>query len=65
MHDFLQYFYQLQILLRAVEASTPEGVTVQVVPHEEYHEEVRYIPDQELKTLKQELEEMAAARQKK
>lgn len=49
---------QLQVLLRAIDASVPEGVTVQVLPHEEYHEEVRYVPDQDLKALKQELENL-------
>lgn len=53
--DFLLVF-QLQVLLRAIDACVPEGVTVQVVPHELHHEEVRYIPDQDLKALKQELE---------
>lgn len=55
---FCHYCFQLQLLLRALDASIPEGVTVQVVPHEEYHEEVRYIPDLELHTLKQQLEEL-------
>lgn len=36
----------------------PEGVTVQVVPHEDYYDEVRYIPDQDLKALKDELDNL-------
>ncbi|CAG9823122.1 unnamed protein product [Phaedon cochleariae] len=50
--------FQLPLIIRTIETSLPAGVTVQVKPHEEYDEEVRYIPDKELDTLKQELEEL-------
>ncbi|XP_017784361.1 PREDICTED: uncharacterized protein LOC108568025 [Nicrophorus vespilloides] len=53
---------KLPILLRALEASTPMGVSIAVVNHEDYHEEVRYIPDKELLELKQELDEMGGPR---
>ncbi|KAJ8938731.1 hypothetical protein NQ318_005586 [Aromia moschata] len=49
---------QLPIILRAIESSLPAGVTVTVRPHEDSDEEVRYIPDSELNTLKQELEDL-------
>jgi hypothetical protein len=52
-------------VLRALEASTPAGVTVHVVPHEEWHEEVRYVPDTELKALKQELDDLGGPLKKK
>ncbi|CAG9762917.1 unnamed protein product [Ceutorhynchus assimilis] len=56
---------QLPILYRVLEATIPVGVTVQVVPHEEYHEENRYVPDSELNKLKGELEEMGGPAKKK
>ncbi|XP_057671966.1 39S ribosomal protein L48, mitochondrial [Diorhabda carinulata] len=49
---------QLPLVIRAIEASLPAGVTVQIRPHEDSDEEVRYVPDVELNTLKSELEEM-------
>ncbi|KAF2891605.1 hypothetical protein ILUMI_14568, partial [Ignelater luminosus] len=55
---------QLSILLQAVEAAIPAGVTVNVVPHEEEHEEIRYVPDHELIKLKQELDHMGGPRRK-
>ncbi|ERL94513.1 hypothetical protein D910_11790 [Dendroctonus ponderosae] len=56
---------QVPILLRVIEATLPVGVTANVVPHEEYHEEDRYIPDSELNKLKYELEEMGGPLKKK
>lgn len=32
---------------------------MQFVQHEDYHEEIRYIPDQDLKALREELEGFA------
>ncbi|XP_028155264.1 39S ribosomal protein L48, mitochondrial [Diabrotica virgifera virgifera] len=49
---------QLPIVIRAIEASLPAGVTAHFRQHEEADEEVRYIPDAELNTLKQELEDL-------
>ncbi|XP_059473652.1 uncharacterized protein LOC132195574 [Neocloeon triangulifer] len=43
------------ILLSALTSSVPEGVTVSVHEHEPDHEEIRYIPDLELKDLKDQL----------
>lgn len=58
------YQFQLSVLLQAVEAAIPTGVTVNVVPHEEDHEEIRYVPDHELIKLKQELDHMGGPRKK-
>lgn len=55
----------MPILLRVIEATLPIGVTANVVPHEQYHEEDRYIPDSELNKLKDELEEMGGPSKKK
>ncbi|KAJ8963940.1 hypothetical protein NQ314_005271 [Rhamnusium bicolor] len=49
---------QFPVVLRAIEASLPTGVTVEVRPHEESDEEKRYIPDSELNALKQELDDL-------
>lgn len=48
-----------------MEASLPMGVTLNIIPHEEYYEEMRYIPDTELKQLKQELDDMGGPLKKK
>ncbi|KAL1506371.1 hypothetical protein ABEB36_005745 [Hypothenemus hampei] len=55
----------LPTLFRVIEATTPVGVTVQVVPHAEHHEEDRYIPDGELNKLKEELDQMGGPSKKK
>lgn len=57
--------FQLPLIIRAIEASQPPGVTVHIRPHEESDEENRYIPDVELNTLKQELEELGGPSKKK
>ncbi|KAG5889273.1 hypothetical protein JTB14_007035 [Gonioctena quinquepunctata] len=49
---------QLPLVMRAIEASLPAGVTLEIRPHEEADEEVRYVPDKELHSLKQELDEL-------
>ncbi|XP_044750035.1 39S ribosomal protein L48, mitochondrial [Coccinella septempunctata] len=56
---------QLPILIRAIEASAPMGVTVNIIPHEPYHDEIRYIPDTELRQLKQELDDLGGPVKKK
>ncbi|XP_065340963.1 large ribosomal subunit protein mL48 [Cloeon dipterum] len=53
------------ILLSALSASVPEGVTVTVHEHDPEHEEVRYIPDLELKDLKDQLTLMGGPRVEK
>ncbi|KAH1021161.1 hypothetical protein HUJ04_010709 [Dendroctonus ponderosae] len=56
---------EVPILFRVIETTLLVGVTANVVPHEEYHEEDRYIPDSELNKLKYELEEMGGPLKKK
>ncbi|XP_050307746.1 39S ribosomal protein L48, mitochondrial [Anthonomus grandis grandis] len=56
---------QIPILFRVIEATTPLGVTVHVVPHADHYEEDRYVPDHELEKLKEELEEMGGPSKKK
>ncbi|KAJ8984572.1 hypothetical protein NQ317_006034 [Molorchus minor] len=56
---------QLPIVLRMLESSLPAGVTVNVKPHDPSDEEVRYIPDSELITLKDELDTLGGPKSKK
>lgn len=54
------------VYLRLVQAALPEGVTLNVVEHQpDVHEEIRYVPDTELKELQEELEELGGARKMK
>ncbi|XP_026463194.1 uncharacterized protein LOC113365868 [Ctenocephalides felis] len=46
------------VLLRLLQASLPQGVTLNVHEHLEEYEEVRYVPDKELIELKTQLESM-------
>ena len=39
-------------------ASLPPGVQLSLHPHERHHDEVRYVPDLQLKELKQQLAEV-------
>lgn len=48
-----------------ISAATPEGVTMNVIEHQPEYEEIRYVPDTELKLLQTELEELGGARKKK
>ncbi|KAK9891577.1 hypothetical protein WA026_015535 [Henosepilachna vigintioctopunctata] len=56
---------QLPMFIRAIEASQPIGVTVNIIRHEPYHDEVRYVPDDDLKQLKQELDDLGGPLTKK
>ncbi|XP_046738047.1 39S ribosomal protein L48, mitochondrial [Diprion similis] len=49
------------ILLRMIDASLPEGVTVNVVKHEPEHEEIRQVPNKDLLELKDQLENVGKA----
>jgi large subunit ribosomal protein L48 len=51
--------------LSAIVSSLPEGVTINVHEHLPDHEEVRYIPDLELKELKDVLTSMGGPTEKK
>ncbi|GJQ78803.1 putative ribosomal protein, L48 [Trypoxylus dichotomus] len=55
---------QLPLLLRAIETCIPAGVTVNVVNHADHYDEERYIPDKELLTLKQTLEDYGSSKKK-
>lgn len=46
------------LLLRLIQAGQPEGVDLHVVEHTDMHDLERYVPDKELKTLKEQLTEM-------
>jgi len=48
----------LPLFINMVEAALPAGVTLRVQPHEQYHMEVRYVPDLELKELREKLDTM-------
>ncbi|KAB0799976.1 hypothetical protein PPYR_07856 [Photinus pyralis] len=55
---------QLATLLRVLDSSAPAGVTVNVSKHEQYHEDVRYVPDLELASLKDQLDTLGGPRKK-
>lgn len=55
----------MPLVLRAIEASLPAGVTVEVRPHQEIDEEARYVPDTELNSLKEQLETLGGPSKKK
>lgn len=57
--------WALGTLLRVARASLPEGCTLNVHEHGIEHEDVRYVPDNQLNELKQQLEEMGGARPEK
>ncbi len=47
-----------QILIDIIQTNLPEGVTLTVKEHTVEDDDVRYIPDVELKNLRKELEEI-------
>ncbi|XP_034826705.1 large ribosomal subunit protein mL48 [Maniola hyperantus] len=57
--------WALGTLLRVSRALLPEGCTLNVHEHTPEHEEVRYVPDNELIELKQQLDGMEDARAEK
>lgn len=56
---------KLSLLIEVIEDSLPAGVNVSIHKHTEELEVLRYIPDNELKTLKIQLEEMGGSKKKK
>ncbi|CAG9135252.1 unnamed protein product [Plutella xylostella] len=54
--------WALGTLIRLARASLPEGCALSVHDHTVEHEEVRYVPDNQLIDLKQQLEDMGGAR---
>lgn len=53
------------ILLRLAQAAQPEGVSITMVEHLDEHDENRYVPDNDLKELKNQLDEMGGPVKKK
>lgn len=56
---------KLSLLIEIIEDTLPAGVKVSIHKHTEEHETLRYIPDNELKTLKSQLDEMGGPKKKK
>lgn len=56
---------KLSLFIEVIEYSLPAGVNVSIQKHTEEQDKIRYIPDSELKTLKDQLEEMGGSRRKK
>uniref|UniRef100_A0A2A4K2S0 Small ribosomal subunit protein uS10 domain-containing protein n=1 Tax=Heliothis virescens TaxID=7102 RepID=A0A2A4K2S0_HELVI len=54
--------WALGTLLRVARAVLPEGCTLRVHEHEIAHEEIRYVPDNQLIELKQQLQDMGGSR---
>lgn len=48
---------KLAMFLEIVQAALPQGVNLSVHEHQPEHEQIRYVPDYELKELKAQLEE--------
>ncbi|CAH2108282.1 unnamed protein product [Euphydryas editha] len=57
--------WALGTLLRVSRALLPEGCTLNVHEHTAEHEEIRYVPDNELIELKQQLDDMGGSRSEK
>lgn len=53
--------YSAPLFFEVILSSLPAGVKVSIHPHEEQHNEIRYIPDFELMALKSQLKEMLEA----
>lgn len=53
------------MLVEVIEDAIPAGVKVSIHKHTEEYERLKYIPDNELKTLKNQLEEMGGVKKKK
>ncbi|KAL4704346.1 hypothetical protein ACJJTC_010731 [Scirpophaga incertulas] len=54
--------FAMGTLLRVAQAMLPEGCTLNVHEHLPEHEETRYVPDNQLKELQHQLEEMGGSR---
>ncbi|CAB3223508.1 unnamed protein product [Arctia plantaginis] len=57
--------WALGTLLRVARAVLPEGCTLRVHEHAIEHEEIRYVPDNQLIDLKQQLQDMGGSRAEK
>lgn len=49
------------VLLRLIQESIPEGVSLQVHESEEEHQRIRYVPDNTLKALKVQLTDLGGS----
>lgn len=56
---------KLSLFIEAIEDSMPAGTKASIHRHTEEHEILRYIPDNELKILKDQLEDMGGVKKKK
>ncbi|CAG9785703.1 unnamed protein product [Diatraea saccharalis] len=54
--------WALGTLLRVARACLPQGCTLNVHEHQPEHEEMRYVPDNQLKELEQQLQDMGGSR---
>lgn len=63
IYDLAAHFYP--IYLRLIQAALPEGVTLTVAQHKPEIEEMRYVPDTQLKELQEELDDLGGARRTK
>ncbi|XP_063538254.1 uncharacterized protein LOC134747588 [Cydia strobilella] len=57
--------WALGTLLRCARAALPQGCELHVHEHAVEHEEIRYVPDNQLLELKQQLEDMGGSRAEK
>lgn len=57
--------YSAPLFFEVIQSSLPIGVNVSIHPHEEQHNEIRYIPDFELMALKNQLKELVEEQNKK
>lgn len=57
--------YLYPVVLRMATAALPEGVSLTVLPHGKYLDTVRYVPDNDLRDLKMELEDVGSDKKKK
>lgn len=55
----------MPVLLRLAQAAQPEGVSLTLIEHLEEHDENRYVPDNDLRDLKHQLDEMGGPLKKK
>lgn len=57
--------HQVPLLTRIIQAALPEGVKFSVMEHTELHDKDRFVPDQELLQLKQDLDDIGGPLEKK
>ncbi|KAK2720728.1 uncharacterized protein LOC136036698 [Artemia franciscana] len=54
----------LSVLMEVIHTSLPESVKLSIHSHEHQYDEIRFVPDLELKALRQELDEITSAKNK-